>query len=271
MQIRLWVICWSALAAGILFPRWAYGVCASGATFFCQKLPNRADKNSAIFLGIVKHVVMPTHVFPPPHPENQPPGAAAQARPRAGDPMPTIEKNYPTARFQVLENFLGAESGEFDVRMTSDHFVNGIPQQVPAFADGELWLVEAYRDQRDQRWTTSYCQRTKPAAQAEEDLRTLRAWVTGQQLPAWVTGEVWNAGERKDLVGIQVSLRDGKQTLSATTDSRGQFSFENLDPGVYEVDAALPQGAIRVKVDLTQAWCSRVVLTAISTGQTPPF
>ena len=119
-----------------------------------------------------------------------------------------------------------------------------------------------YRDQRDQQWTTSYCQRTKPAAQAEEDLRVLRAWVIGQRLPARVTGEVWNPAERKNLAGVQVYLRGGKQTFSATTDGRGQFTFENLDPGVYEAVAALPEGGIPIKVDLTQAWCLRVAFKA---------
>jgi hypothetical protein len=205
---------------------------------------------------------MPTLTLAPLPAANQPPGGSAQARRRAGDPLPTIEKKYPTARFQVLENFLGAELGEFEVRMTSDHFLGDIPQQTPAFADGELWLVEAYRDQHDQQWTTSYCQRTKPVAQADDDLRVLRTWVTGQRLPARVTGEVWNPGERKNLAGVQVYLRGGRQTLSTTTDGRGQFSFDELDPRVYEAVTALPQGGIPVKVDLTQAWCSRVVLTA---------
>jgi hypothetical protein len=262
MRIRLRVICWITFAAVILSPSAASAACAPGATSFCQKLPDSTNKNSAIFLGIVKQVVMPKRTLPPLPSGNQPSGASAQARRQVGEPLPTIEKKYPTARFQVLENYLGAGLGEFEVRMTSDHFIGDIPQQTPAFAYGELWLVEAYLDQHDQQWTTSYCQRTKPAAQAEEDLRVLRAWVTGQRLPARVTGEVWNPVERKNLARVQVHLRGGKQTLSATTDGRGQFSFDELDPGVYEAFAALPQGGIPVKVDLTQAWCSRVILTA---------
>jgi hypothetical protein len=246
----------------MLFPSAMYAACAPGASSFCQKLPDSNNKNSAIFLGIVKQVIAPTPTLPLLPSRNEPADAVSQARRRVGDPLPTIERKYPSARFQVLENFLGAGLGEFEVRMTSDHFIGSIPQQTPAFADGELWLVEAYRDQHDQQWTTSFCQRTKPAAQAEEDLRVLRAWVTGQRLPARVTGEVWNPAERKNVAGVQVYLRGGKQTLSATTDGRGRFSFDELDPGVYDAVAVLPQGGVPVKVDLTQAWCSRVVLTA---------
>jgi hypothetical protein len=146
--------------------------------------------------------------------------------------------------------------------LTSDHFVDGIPQQVPGIREGEVWLVEAYKDPRDGQWTTSNCTRTKPIAQAEEDLRALRAWVLGEHLPARVTGEVWSPSQRKTLAGIRVNLRGGTQPLSATTDGRGQFSFENLDPGVYEAVAPLPEGDVRIKVDLTQAWCMHVVVRA---------
>jgi hypothetical protein len=162
----------------------------------------------------------------------------------------------------VQEIFLGAEIGDFEVRLSSDFFVNGIPQQVPAFAEGEVWLVEAYRDQRDQQWTTSYCQRTKPVAQADEDLRALRAWVIGQRLPGRVTGQLWSPVAGKNLAGVQVYLFGGRQTLSATTDSRGRFSFENLDPGVYEALAALPEGSTPIKIDLTKAWCWGVAFQA---------
>jgi hypothetical protein len=257
----LWKIFRTAAAVAILFGRQASAACAPGATSFCQKLPDRTSKNSAIFLGVVRQVVQPTITVPPPPPQgHQPAGAVLEARRRAGDPLVETRHKYPSARFQVLESFLGAEPEEIEVRMTPDYFVDGIPQQVPAFAEGELWLVEAYRDQRDQQWTTSFCQRTKPASQAEEDLRVLRAWVKGQRLPARVTGEIWNPVERKNLAGVQVYLRGGKQTLSAITDGRGQFSFENLEFGLYEAVAALPEGGSPVKVDLTQAWCARVVL-----------
>ncbi|MCU1328931.1 MAG: hypothetical protein JWN34_4301, partial [Bryobacterales bacterium] len=168
---------------------------------------------------------------------------------------------YPIVRFQVLESFLGADPGDFEVRLTSDLFLSGIPQNVPDFREGEVWLVEAYRDQRDQQWTTSRCKRTKPVAEADEDLLFLRAWVLGQRLPAQVTGEVWNSAGRTNMAGIQIHLRSSMQTFSATTDRRGQFSFENLDAGVYEAVADLPGSGAPVNIDLVRARCSRIVFT----------
>ena len=51
----------------------------------------------------------------------------------------------------------------------------------------------------------------------------------------------------------------GKEILETTSDSRGQFTFANLDPGVYEVE--LEQApAVSRPADLTRAWCATVTL-----------
>ena len=70
--------------------------------------------------------------------------------------MQTIQKEYPVARFEVTENFAGAQSAEFEVSMTSDFFIGAIPQQVPAFREGEVWLVEAYYDQSRAKMDDQY-------------------------------------------------------------------------------------------------------------------
>jgi hypothetical protein len=150
------------------------------------------------------------------------------------------ELKYPTIRFEILESFVGAQPGEFELRMTSDHFLDGIPQQVPAFAEGDIWLVEAFRDLRDYQWTTSFGQRNKPFAQAREELRVLRTWVSGQTLPARFDGEVFNSVEKKYVSGVRVDLRREGQTFSSTTDSGSHFAFANLTPGIYEAAATLP-------------------------------
>jgi hypothetical protein len=130
---------------------------------------------------------------------------------------------------------------------------------VTSLAAGEIWLVEAYRDSRDGKWTTSHCQRTRPAARAAEDLQVLRAWISGRILPARVDGEVFNPAERKSVSGVRIYLRGEKQILSTTTDAGGHFSFEDLGPDIYEATAVLPQGGGPIKIDLTHGWCSHVV------------
>lgn len=241
VQASLRTIFVIAIVTAILFPWRASAIYALGPTSFCQELPDRASKNSAVFLGFVRQVVMPTRTVPPPPSQpNQVPDIAKKGRLRVGDPVSVAELKYPTIRFEILESFVGAQPGEFELRMTSDHFLDGIPQQVPAFAEGDIWLVEAFRDLRDYQWTTSFGQRNKPFAQAREELRVLRTWVSGQTLPARFDGEVFNSVEKKYVSGVRVDLRREGQTFSSTTDSGSHFAFANLTPGIYEAAATLP-------------------------------
>ena len=264
LQPSLRTICVIAVLTAILFPWRASATYAPGPTSFCQELPDRASTTSAVFLGIVRQVVMPTRTIPtPPSQPNQSGiGIAKQGRLLAGGQAPETELKYPTARFEVLENFVGAQAGEFELRMSSDHFLDGIPQQVPPFIEGEIWLVEAYRDLRDHQWTTSFGQRNKPFAQAQEDLQVLRTWVSGQTLPARFYGEIFNPAEKRYFPGVRVDLRGEKQIFSSITDSLGHFAFENLPPGIYEAAAVLPQGVAPIKIDLVRTWCSHRVFNS---------
>lgn len=237
----------------------AFGLCGNGGNSFCEGLPVRDDANSAVFVALVKEVGMPGRAVPP---ATEPSGAAPQGRLRAGDPRPNEQVRYPVARLRVLERFAGAEPDEVELRLSSDLFVDGVPQGVPPLAPGETWLVEAYRDARDRQWTTNHCLRTKPLANAGEDLRVLRAWANGQTLPARVDGEVYNSEERRGVAGVTVYLRGERQVFSALTDPAGHFAFAKLQAGIYELSAALPQVSTPVRVDLTRAWCAHRVLTA---------
>lgn len=155
--------------------------------------------------------------------------------------------------------------------MTSDAFVGGIPQQVPAFREGEAWLVEAYYDNREQQWMTSTCQRISLAEQAGEDLQVLRAWAVGQRLPARITGQVSNPGEGKNVSAAHVFFHAANGTISTTSDGLGQFSFDNVEPGVYE---ATTEGGRSMKIDLIHAWCSQLYFLlsrrATRTATLPP-
>jgi hypothetical protein len=166
------------------------------------------------------------------------------------------EKRYPVAKLEVRENFMGAMSSEFTVHLTSDVFLGRIPQGLPALTVGEVWLVEAYYDAHVQQWMTSTCQRTKPVSAASDDLEALRAWMSGSRLPGRVQGQVANPKKREYMSGVRVALRGSSETLFTSTDNRGHFSFEGLEPGVYDLTT---DGARAVKVNLTDSWCSHAV------------
>src|SRR5437868_1658364 len=107
----LWTV-WSVGIITSLLPWPTFAACAPTMSF-CQKLPDRTDKASAIFLGIVKRVETPARSVSPAFTGVRQPDAVSSARRRVGDPVQTVEKEYPIARFAVTENFVGAESAEF--------------------------------------------------------------------------------------------------------------------------------------------------------------
>jgi hypothetical protein len=214
---------WSTVVAfGALFSGHASAIC-SGPSSFCERLPNLDDKNSVIFVGTV------------------------------------LEKRGTMVGFRIREKFLNAAVAEMELLVTSDLYVDGVPQGGPSFVQGQDWLVEARRQNVNEPWTTSNCLRTKALYSAIEDLSVLRTWRNGLQLPARISGEVWDPGQRKNISSIQINLVGGTQPLSTTTDERGQFVFKDLVPGKYEIVALLPTGAITRELDLTHAWCVRTV------------
>ena len=145
-----------------------------------------------------------------------------QVRRRAGDRVFQPPMRYPLVRLQVVEAFSGTELGDFAVRLTSDHFLNGQPMQVPDMHPGEMWLVEAYRKPTDEQWYTSFCQRSKPASQADGELLVLRTWAAGKVLPTHFSGRVFSPSISKYVAGVRVNLR-GEKAFSVVSDSQGPF------------------------------------------------
>lgn len=261
MRVPFVFFWWVAMMA-VLAPSPSVAACAPKLPF-CQSRPSRTDQTVAIFVGKVKNVTMPAvrTAGAPPQPQTSQ-AEFLSGRNHIRVPMqsdngvPPDEKQYPVAKFEVTENFIGTMSSEFTVHLTSDAFLGSIPQGVPAFSEGEAWLVEAYYDAHLQQWMTSTCQRTKPLSQANDDLQALRAWIAGNRLPGRVQGQVANPEKGGYMSGVPVALRGPSQMLSESTDNRGYFSFEGLKPGVYEVTT---DGARAISVNLTDAWCLYVV------------
>ena len=160
------------------------------------------------------------------------------------------------ARLEVVENFLGADAQDFMLYTALDGPACGFD-----FSEGGTYLIEAYRRAGSDSWQVTSCSRTHPVKTADEDLKVLRAWKAGQRLPGRISGQII---DRRRTPGIgpafQVRLLGSKQVLEVTSDSRGQFEFENLDAGVYQVQVVQPAVFSR-PADLTRAWCAMVFVT----------
>jgi hypothetical protein len=159
------------------------------------------------------------------------------------------------ARLQVLENFLGADVPNFTLYTALDGPACGFD-----FAEGETYLVEAYRQPGSDTWQVTSCSRTRPVEMASDDLNVLRAWRVGQRLPGRISGQIIDRRTPPAGTPFRVRLLGGKQILEGTSDSRGQFGFENLDAVVYQVQVMQPVIFSR-PADLSRAWCAMVIVT----------
>jgi hypothetical protein len=158
------------------------------------------------------------------------------------------------ARLEVLENFVGAEAFEFTLNTALDGPACGFD-----FTEGATYLVEAYKPSGSDTWRVSSCSRTRMLDQAADDMKTLRAWKTGQRLPGRINGQIIDRRTPSAGTPFRVRLLGAKQILETTSDSRGQFTFDNLDTGVYQVQVIEPLLFSR-PADLTRAWCALVLV-----------
>ena len=163
----------------------------------------------------------------------------------------------------MVENFAGADAGEFT--LYTEFQGCGFH-----FDEGETYLVETYKKVATGTWEASSCSRTRLLALASEDWEALHAWKTGQRLPGRISGQiielvtVLGPGSPGRLppsgTPFRIRLLGGKEILETTSDSRGKFKFENLDPGVYEVEL-VQTTSVRGAADLTNASCATVDLS----------
>lgn len=158
-----------------------------------------------------------------------------------------VKYDVGTIHFAVEEVFSGAIGRKVDI-----HSGTGGGDCGYWFKRGERYVVYAHGDAK-KGYGTSICTRTRPVADATEDLSYLRQLPpkgTGGRLYGIVAKPNYDAAageadgvERKPigLPGITVTAkhaRGGK--LTAVTDAEGNYEFNALKPGEYEVQADLP-------------------------------
>lgn len=116
-----------------------------------------------------------------------------------------------------------------------------------AFKSGERYLIYAHRDSAG-NLVASICSRTRPIADADEDLRFLRGLPRTAGGPARVSGTALHAerdlgsGDVKEygpVEGVFVLAQGPSGNASAWTDAKGRYELR-LPPGKYEVSASPP-------------------------------
>jgi hypothetical protein len=177
-------------------------------------------------------------------------------------------------RFSVLQPFLGVESAEFEVSSGRGGGDCGY-----GFRKGETYLVYAYGGGDGKPPSTGICTRTRPVADAAEDLEFLRSLpARGAGVTVSVTVERQRqriaAGDSKPaggLSGARVTFEGAGESREVTTDSEGRARLSGLKPGAYKVRLALPEGLTAYKaeqeVKVADRGCARVHYAVADDGR----
>ena len=275
-------------------PIWA---CSCLVGPYCQRAPDPGNQQQAVFVGIVRDFYPKSRgqmnqlheEFYRNHPESLPQSGNRSNRRIAGGPpddqkfrrefirflwgdtlnsmeqeqlrnadqrqLDRLNFDYRRrARLQVLENFSNAEGLEFELFTNLDGPSCGFD-----FIEGETYLVEAFRNGPDQRWTVSSCTVPRLVSAAPDDVSALRAWKVGQPPKVRILGDVFSRDGRQSPAGIKFQLLGGQRPLETVSGPGGHFEFQNLAAGNYQLlwGAAAQQSR---SVDLTGTWCARVLV-----------
>jgi hypothetical protein len=117
------------------------------------------------------------------------------------------------------------------------------------FKTGETYLVYAHLDKQSGRLSTSICTRTRPLAQAKDDLnyiRNLSSTAPGAAIFGKVYKHNYGAREgedfRKPVNNAELMIEGESSRIETRTDAEGGFRVAALAPGKYKIKLKLPKG-----------------------------
>ena len=138
-------------------------------------------------------------------------------------------------RFAVTESFFGAMEKEVEVSTNASSASCGY-----GFLPGQSYLV--YASRWEGRLTVSLCSRTRPLADAADDVDLLRRWALGStetRIFGWVTLGTSAGKSLGRQPGLVVVAETDGHVQETVTDARGQFRFRDLPLGKYSLRARL--------------------------------
>lgn len=147
-----------------------------------------------------------------------------------------------SVEFAEVESFRELQGPTVSVLTATDGAACGY-----GFKTGERYIVYAAR--RGRTLSTSICSRTGPIAEAAADLQFFKS--AKESATRSVFGSVVHTEfhhvdgrttEHGPVADVLVALKGPAGTIERRTDGFGRYRFENLDPGTYEVQLAVPTG-----------------------------
>jgi hypothetical protein len=146
------------------------------------------------------------------------------------------------------------------------------------FKTGERYMVYAHRNEKDRKLYTSICTRTRPLAEAADDLAFVRQLAASRDVTGSIFGRVvkrnyrWKEGEDVfvPVKDVAVSLAGPEKKYELTSDAQGRFRFGGLQPGTYKVKINVPEGLTddTLKDESSRTLESEVTLVARGCAET---
>ena len=148
---------------------------------------------------------------------------------------PPLSTRKRVVRMQIAEVLTGVDPGQKEIEILTGM---GGGDCGYAFQSGVDYIVYAYKNPEG-RLETGICSRTRPLAQAADDLAYLRAV---PQLPPTADVRVsvadYSSASRRPMPKVRTTISGPDGLREALTDSRGRATFAGLPPGEYSVQWA---------------------------------
>jgi hypothetical protein len=188
--------------------------------------------SSAVFSGKVIEITEPPR--PTPLPST---GGNATGRRLANDPAPLPTRPLRVVRLQIGEVLTGVDAGQKEIEILTGR---GGGDCGYAFQTGFDYMVYAYRDAQG-LLETGICSRTRPLAEAADDIAYLRAIPQAPPTAEIRVSMIDNStlqARRAPMAGVRTTLSGPGGPQEAASDGAGQVKFAGLPTGEYTVEWA---------------------------------
>lgn len=210
-----------------------------------------AGTSTAVFTGKVLEIADPPPPVLVPSRDNT---GRAYANRRTADPI-TLQRRLRVVRLSVGDVLTGVDTSQKEIEILTGF--GGGDCGYP-FQAGVEYVVYAYKNSEG-RLETGICMRTRPSAEAAEDVKYIQEMSTAPE-----TGELWVRTAFPGIPGqsgATIIAEKGGQRDSVVANGAGEAVFSGLRPGEYTIhissDGDLPDDP---KVELHAKGCSNVSL-----------
>ena len=141
-------------------------------------------------------------------------------------------------RFQVLQNFKGADNPTFSLVTKGAKTVGGLE-----IKKGETWIIYAANDIVVKSFTAFRGVKIEPKTQNEE-LETLRSVISGTTSAA-ISGRIVSdlSNDKYEYEAVEITIENKGNRLTAQTDASGAFNIPVPSDGIYKVEIKFPYRA----------------------------